>query len=292
MSRAGSIQPFDFRKRRHSAPSVPRPVAQWHERIGTLAGEAWGKYLANNPAWTPGRSAVCSFAEAVSELPDPGLGIALTLGDPAVNTFWVFEQAHILSLVADLLGMNRDTDAGPRPLTAIEESMAQLLISEMVWAVGEAWPGRTSIPCRIGDLDRRPVLSRLFAPGDVAFVSRFNLSGAAGDFECTWLIPLQALERAVSAEWPEDRQAAPVRDATAQLEQLAGTLSLTLSVRLGEARLPVSQLADLQIGDVIVLDQPITRPVVAEVGGEPKFLGFPGRIGSRQSFQVHAVMDT
>ena len=170
--------------------------------------------------------------------------------------------------------------------------MAQLLISEMAWAISEAWPGRTSIPCRVGEVDRRPGLSRLFAPSDVAFVSRFNLGGPAGTYECTWLIPHHALERAVSAEWPEDPQSAPPRDATAQLETLAGTLSLVLSVRLGEARLPVSQLADLQVGDVIVLDQPISRPIIAEVGGEAKFLGYPGRIGSRQSFQVHEVVET
>jgi flagellar motor switch protein FliM len=187
--------------------------------------------------------------------------------------------------------MAADESAAPRPLTAIEESMAQLLIAELVWAISEAWPGRTPIPCRVGEVERRPVLSRLFAPGDVAFVSRFALTGPAGVNECTWLVPHEALERAVTAEWPEDPQAAPPRDATTQLEQLAGALSLVLSVRLGQARLPVSQLADLQVGDVIVLDQPITRPVIAEVGGEPKFLGFPGRIGSRQSFQVHEVVD-
>lgn len=290
MSRAGSVQAFDFRKRRHSAPSVPRPVAQWHERIGTLAAESWGKYLAGNPLWTAGPSAVCSFAEAVAELPDPGLAFSLSLGDPAANTFWVFEQTHVLALVADLLGMAADADAAPRPLTAIEESMAQLLIAELAWAIGEAWPGRTSIPCRVGEIDRRPVLSRLFPPRDTAFVSRFSLASASGDHECIWLIPQQALERAVSAEWPAD-PTAPARDSTAQLEQLAGNLSLTLRVRLGDASLPVSQLADLQVGDVIVLDQPISRPIVAEVEGEPKFLGFPGRIGSRQSFQVQEVVD-
>lgn len=292
MMRASSVQPFDFRRRRHSAPALPRPVTQWHERIGTLGGEAWGKYLARNPSWSAERSSVCSFAEAVAELPDPGLGIALALGEPAVSTLWVFEQTHILELVADLLGMEWDPSAGARPLTTIEESMAQLLVAELAWAISEAWPGRKPIPCRLGDMDRRPVLSRMFAPGESACVSRFRLAGPAGDRECTWLIPQQALDRAVAAEWPEDTQSAPARDATAQLEQLAGGLSLTLSVRLGEAKLPVSQLADLQVGDVIVLDQPIARPIIAAVEGEPKFLGFPGRIGTRQSFQVHEVVDT
>lgn len=292
MTALGDVRPVDFRKPRHAMPSVPRPVAQWHERVGTLAGECWSKYLANTVTWSAAPSEVCSFSEAVSELPDPGFGMALTLGEPAATTLWVFEQSHILGLVADMLGMSEESPAEPRSLTVIEESMAQLLVAELAWAIGEAWPGRESIPCRVGDFERRPARSRIFAPGDTAFVSHFRLSGPNGTHECTWLVPQEALERIVTEEWPDGEMSTPVTAAvTEHLEQLAGTLAMTLSVRLGEAQLPMSQLADLQVGDVIVLDQPINRPIVAEVCGETKFLGFPGRIGPRQSFQVHEVLD-
>lgn len=291
MTGTRDVRPVDFRKPRHAVPSVPRPVAQWHDRIGTLAGECWGKYLANAVTWSAAPCEVCSFAEVIAELPDPGFGMTLALGEPAATTLWVFEQSHLLALVADMLGMTEEAPEEPRPLTIIEESMAQLLVAELAWAIGEAWPGRESIPCRVGELERRPARSRVFAPGDTAFVSRFRLTGPNGTSECIWLVPQDAITRLVTDEWPDGDAATPVTVVTGHLEQLAGTLAMTLNIRLGGAQLPMSQLADLQVGDVIVLDQPINRPIVGEVCGEAKFLGFPGRIGPRQSFQVHEVLD-
>lgn len=291
MTAARDVHPVDFRKPRHSMPSVPRPVAQWHDRIGTLAGECWGKYLGSPIGWSAAPCEVCAFSEAVAELPDPGFGFTLALGEPAATTLWVFEQSHILALVADMLGMSDEAPAEPRALTIIEESMAQLLVAELAWAIGEAWPGRASIPCRVGDVERRPCRSRVFAPGDTALVTRFKLTGPRGASECLWLVPQEAIARLVAEEWPEGDAAAPVTAASEHLEELAGTLAMTLSIRLGDAQLPMSQLADLQVGDVIVLDQPINRPIVAEVCGEAKFLGYPGRIGPRQSFQVHEVLE-
>lgn len=290
MSQAAAPRPMDFRRPRRGAPPMPRAVGQWHERIGVLAAEAWSRYLQDRAAWAAAPAEVCTFAEAVNDLPDPGVGFSLQLAEPAMSTLWVFSQSHILGLVSDMLGTGDSAAEDPRPLSVIEESMAQLLIAELAWAIGEAWPGRESIPCRVGALDRRPSRSRLFAPRDMAYVWKFRLTSSSGAHDCLWLAPQDAVDTLVGTEWPADEPLEAATASSEHLEQLAGSLPLTLNVQLGSARLPMSQLANLQVGDVIILDQPINRPIVAEVGGTTRFTGFPGRIGSRQSFQVHEVV--
>ena len=72
---------------------------------------------------------------------------------------------------------------------------------------------------------------------------------------------------------------------------LAQRLPFELRVRLGRAHLSLQQLSTLKPGDVLVLDQPVSEPLVGEIGGVEKFHLWPGRDGQRQAVQVDEVVD-
>lgn len=292
MSGGSGYRPFDFRKPRQGAPAVPRPLAQWQERICALAGEAWNKHLASPVKWACQQNESMRFADAVSRIPDPGIGASVAVSESQFGTYWTMAQSHVLSLIADMLGNVADKLPEPRPLTAIEESLVHLLISELAWAMGEAWPGRQSLSCRPVDIERRAARTRIFAPQEEVIVSRFVLSSRLGDTACLWLIPQEPIQQLLSAEWPDTPDVADARGAAPHVERLAAALPVTLTARLGTAQLPMAQLADLQIGDVIVLDQFISDPVAVDVHGTRKFRGYPGRIGLQRSLQIEEVLET
>lgn len=291
MSGATAYRPIDFRKPRSESASVPRPLAQWQDRMCVLAGEAWNKHLPSPVKWSRTRTDVMPFSEAQERLPDPGIGFVVTIGEIQFPTIWAFAPLHALSLAADLIGNLEPTWQKPRALTAVELSLMQLLVSELAWALGEAWPGRQSIACRCGAVETRVARSRLLARQDVVIMSEFQLATRLGDAECRWIIPQSPFEQLAGIEWP---QAPPVEEqksaTTPGIERLAVALPITMSVRLGAARLPMAQLADLHVGDVVVLDQCISEPVLAEVHGVSKYRGFPGRIGLQRSFQIEDVL--
>lgn len=293
MSGATAYQPVDFRKPRSEAATVPRPLAQWQDRMCTLAGEAWNKHLPSPVKWSRTRTDMMSFGEALERLPDPGVGFVVTIGETPFPTIWAFAPQHALSLAADLIGNLEPTWQKSRPLTAVEQSLIQMLINELAWALGEAWPGRQSIACHTGPVETRVARSRLLARPDRVIVTEFQLATRLGDAECKWLIPLMPFEQLAGIEWP---QAPPVEEPTSAtspgIERLAVALPITMSVRIGSAQLPMSQLADLHVGDVVVLDQCISEPVLADIHGAPKYRGFPGRIGLQRSFQIVDVLDT
>lgn len=286
MSGTTAYRPVDFRKPRGEAAPVPRPLAQWQDRLCVLAGEAWNKHLPSPVKWSRVRHDVQSFGEVVEQLPDPGVGYVLTIGAEAFPTLWAIAPAFALSLVADLIGNLEPAWQKPRSLTAVEEALLQLLMQEFAWALGEAWPGRQSLACRCGDFESRVSRSRLFGRGERMIVTELQLATRLGDAPCHWLIPQAPFEQLAGVEWPQAPPDDEPKSATPGIERLAVGLPITMSVHLGTARLPMSQLADLQVGDVVVLDQCISEPVVADIHGAPKYRGFPGRIGQQRSFQI------
>ena len=61
---------------------------------------------------------------------------------------------------------------------------------------------------------------------------------------------------------------------------------MPLTVKLGQVQLSASQVAKLQVGDVVVLHQRTAEPLKACVSGKPAFLGWPGQIAGKQAFQI------
>ena len=59
---------------------------------------------------------------------------------------------------------------------------------------------------------------------------------------------------------------------------------------LGETKMLLSEIANLQVGDVIALDSNHDEPISVKVGGKPRFRAKPGRKGEQSSVQLVSVM--
>lgn len=75
-----------------------------------------------------------------------------------------------------------------------------------------------------------------------------------------------------------------------QLNRLVRKSTVPVDAILGRARLPLSEIARLQVGDVVQLDADIKMPVNVEVGGLKRFLAKPGRLGEQSAIQLSAIV--
>jgi len=73
-----------------------------------------------------------------------------------------------------------------------------------------------------------------------------------------------------------------IADLTAQLEEVP----LDVRVELGRARLTVDALMQLEVGDVLVLDQDVSFPLLVYVEDEPCFYAFPGQRGRSLAVRI------
>jgi hypothetical protein len=94
-------------------------------------------------------------------------------------------------------------------------------------------------------------------------------------------------EQLAGVEWPQS----PVDEELKSCPDsgVPPSLPITMAVQLGTAQPGLA--ADLNIGDVVVLDQCISDPVLADIHGATKYRGYPGRIGTQRSFQIVEVLD-
>lgn len=269
--------PFDFRRPAQLSSRLQHRLLQWEERIEALTPVKLSTHVPDLACQVlPHETNTPDLAEP----PHPMLAFRVSVNQQ-FETILGVHRPLALSLVAAMLGESKE-DVEDRELTLVEQSVFDLIIRDFVEMLDESGQP-LGIRAQWQGGERRTQLIRLFRPGEPILLLNFRLSGGFGAGIVCWIWPQAAIESLFATEEPP----APAP----HLPQLAQRLPFDLSVRLGRASLSVQRLARLKPGDVIVLDQTVCDPLVAEIGGVEKLHVWPGRDGTRQAIRVEGLIE-
>lgn len=282
------IERIDFSEPRGPSTPASQGLKVWLRDACALIREYWGVHLSEPPTLQLVRTSSALVRDALKNVDDPGFGTALCLGAPAMDAMISMPLQLAVALVGDLLGTESEEQPEARGLTDLEVSMLQLLFQELARGLSEAWPGDSPVPCHACDVIGRPRRSRLFPTHTVLLVVHVQVQSPSGTGITHWLIPQEPMEALISAEWLPEEPPQPTPDP--RLQELVRGVPVELTVELGRAQLTMTQLADLERGDVVLLDQRIGQPLTALVDGSHKWTGWPGRSGTRQLYCVESVI--
>jgi len=77
----------------------------------------------------------------------------------------------------------------------------------------------------------------------------------------------------------------------ALMDAVVRELPVEVVVDLGEVEVPLTQLAQLSVGDLLILNRRVSDPLTARVGGRAKFIGWPGKMGPRQAVHIVSIVE-
>jgi flagellar motor switch protein FliM len=290
MNSARELPPFDFRRGSGLPVHSELCLRSWEQNLCNIAPENWGQYLQGEPKMAPAGRKLLGMLEARQQFAEASLAYRCMLGEDGPTTLFVFPRPLMLALISSVLGESLDELPEDRELTAVERSLCDHLLEELTRALGEAWPDQVALECRLLGAEPKPQRTRLFPLTEKMLLSQFAVSDRFGTQEFSWVLPRQAIEEFIQVHGSEPQR----NPSTSQHlpEAVARGLPAELVVRLGQASLDVAELANLRVGDVVILDQRITDPLIADVSGSPKFLVRPGKSGARRACQIEALAGT
>lgn len=288
MTAATDVRRYDFHDARRLAPGMARPLSRWQSEVCTLLTEAWSGIAAHPMTISLGPVEPLRCTAAINQLPDPALGVLLQVGAAKLPTLLAIEPTLLHALFADLLGASAAEPAPDRPLSPLEDSLLELLLSKLREAISDAWPGLLPLPAAIKETCR-PRRSRRLAQYEEVISVRWRIVCRFHAADALWLLPRKELEALLGEVGP----LGPGSDLEqpTDLSDVVEQFPLDVTVELGQASVSTAALAQLQVGDVLILDQALTRPLTAHVGGEPVWLVEPRRIGQRQAVEIHSLLD-
>ena len=283
-----TYQKYDFA----ASARVERPLwlalHRWLEKFA----ERFVKQYSNFSATTIEAEALLIDAESFEALQDrwdvPTLSAEVQLRDGAVNGMLVGARSELRKLLMDVLGSTDDSEPNDRELTSVESSLCEMIFEQAANTLAESWPEKEPLAVQLQPMDRKPADSRLFSPDEVLLKSGLLINVGSENVSLQLVLPKIAAAKmmGVSLQSPS----APKSSAPRLDPERIADIRVEVSAGLGTTDLPMTDLASMAVGDIIVLDQSISQPLTLFTNEQPAFEAWPGRKNQTQAMQITSFL--
>ena len=238
----------------------------------------------------------CSYAEFNNSLPAPV--ILAIMNAPPLHGSIIFQMSPEFAymLISRLFGGGAAGE-NSKQFTEIELALIERVLRQTIGVFDEAWDKVITLDTQVERIETSPQFAQITAPNDPVAVVILSVTMGEEVGLLSICIPHTAIE-------PVSQQlntrmwfsSSGVRDdgkAEERSQMLVGKLlqsPIPITAYFGQTPATVSDIVNLQIGDVIKLDHSLDEPLTIKVQHIPKFKATIGTLGNRYAMQVVDVI--
>ncbi|MEX0886852.1 MAG: flagellar motor switch protein FliM [Phycisphaeraceae bacterium] len=285
------VQPYDFKRPERVSKDQMRALQHLHEGFSRNFGASLSTFLRTIMEVKVASIEQMTFGEFTYSLPNPTCFNLLSC-EPLEGNICLEVSPLIVYPVIDRLlgGSSADLFIPQRPLTAIELRLVGKILERAMRTLEEAWEHVLPLHFDWAEHESNPVLVQIVPPNEVVVLVQFELkmSGRAGTMSLC--IPYNVIEPVMdklsSQSWvayKRNRGDEQLRDRVAQHLEAA---RVDVNAVLANTTIKLTDLVNLQTGDLILTDKPASAPLTLTVGNRRKFIGHLGQFKGNRAFKV------
>jgi len=237
----------------------------------------------------------CSYSEFNNSLPAP---VVLAIMDaPPMYGSLVFQMSPEFAymLISRLFGGGKAGE-NSKQFTEIELTLIERVLRQAVGVFDESWEKVIALSTQIERIETSPQFAQITAPNEPVAVIILNITMGDETGLMSICIPHTAIEP-VSQQlntrmWFSSgaRDDGKSEERTALLTAKLMQTPIPVTAYFEQTPATVSDIVNLQIGDVIKLDHGIEQPLTIKVHHIPKFRATIGTMGHRYAMQVVEII--
>lgn len=198
----------------------------------------------------------------------------------------------IFPIVDRLLGGGKDAAAEypSRPLTDIELNLASRILTLSMRGLEKAWENICDLKLRVQQVESNPQLVQIVPPNEVIVLVSFELT--MGDMRgiMNLCIPFNTIEplssKLSSDSWSAYQKKGIDPEQQQQLVQGVRRAPVKLVVQLAHTQVTAREIAQLEVGDVILTEDDVLKGACVSIEGCPVFRAYPGVLKGRKAIRV------
>lgn len=235
------------------------------------------------------------YGDFLQDLYEP-ISIVLMRIDPEYKGLLVLDFPLSFALIDRCLGGKGQPLEEVRYFTEIEVAVLERVVQRIIDCYQEAWSEVKETKPQYLEMQFNPQTVHIMNPSDIIVTVPFDFK--MGQIHCPVhvVLPFEYLKSVLPKANFEEYML--TRSSSAQVSPSVAPLfaknleqaRVPVSVELGSTELLFSELAVLEVGDFIKLDQEITKPLRVKVNDRCKFQGRPGIKDGKISVQLTRVL--
>jgi len=290
------LKVYDFRRPDKFSKDQIRTLQMMHETFARLTTTSLSAQLRTLVHVHVVSVDQLTYEEFTRSIPSP-----TTLGiinmDPLKGSSVVELDPSITFAIIDrLFGGKGESLKTNRELTDIELSVIEGIIVRLLGNLRESWANVIDLRPRLGNIETNPQFALIVPPNSMVVLTTFDTK--VGDVEgmmnfCIPYITIEPIINKLTAQyWYSSIRKGITTENLSLIKDQIADVEVEVIAKLSETYLRFNEIAAIQVGDVIRLDDSIKNDVEIIIGDSVKFKGKPGVVGKKRAIQVREVMTT
>jgi flagellar motor switch protein FliM len=281
--------PFDFRRPDRISKSQLRAIHQLHDNFVRALASSLSAYLRSYVIVNLVSVEQLSYSEFLECLPSPTCLASLGLKPYDGNAILELNSTLIFPVLEILLGGDGKLQfSAQREVTEIEQVLLGGFLDMVLRDLHEAWKFVTPIDFKVERIETEPQFLQILAPTEavVAVAIEIRIGDAIGMMNIAMpSIIIKMMRQKFDQQWLL-RKAGSTEAEQARVMRLIQPAELKSEVLLTGPQLLLRDLVELEEGDVLGLEFPVTRALDLLLSGSVKYRGEIVHRGSRVAFSV------
>jgi flagellar motor switch protein FliM len=293
---AKSVGLYDFKRPERVSKDHIRALAAIHDGFARNFGATLSGFLRTIIDVRVVGVEQLTYSEFIHSLPNPTCFVILH-APPLEGQMCIEISPLIVYPIIDRLlgGNNADAFIPQRPLTSIEWRLISRLIDRALEHLSEVWRNLVQAKFAMVQTESNPQLIHIVAPTEVVVYITFEIKMGNCAGTMSMCVPFNVIETVLSKLTTQSWFGYKPKDASPeQQNRLLRSLSKTtvdMVAFLGATHIKLSELRELQPGDILQLDKNTKRDLVLQIAGINKFAGKIGDFRGRKALQITREAD-
>ena len=291
------IKPYDFRHPEKLSKEQIRGLQIIQQGVaGTLAAAFSGRLRA------PVESRLSAlergiYEEYVTQIGQQSVVVMIDMNPLHGYAVASFGLDVAFGVIDRLLGGKGKTSARTlnRDLTDIEIALIRHIGMDIARALIEPWARVTELIPDVTELAVGPQVMHVIPPAEFVITAWYEVRFGDQTGGISLCFPLTVLEQILpkltGQSLFENRPNRALMEETRVKQEQVLPMTVSLRTMLGHARVDANDIADLEAGDIIVLDGLVADPLRVLVGNCERFAGSPGTRGRKVALQLSGTVD-
>jgi len=287
------VQPYNFKR--------PRLFSQAQARILNYVHESFARdlsvYLSAQLRTIVDISLTAVdqvlYSEFVMSSAPPSALYVLEDENLGQKSIFEIDPRLVIYTIEKLFGGKGDFLDEAREISPIEQRIMSRVMQRAFRELENAWQKACDLSVEDVAFESNAEFVQIIPAAEPALVASFDVriydEPSFINICYPYLMLEKMLGRSGMKQWISSSTSAPPPEVRARYEESLRKTTVTLSAELGRAVLPVTELMQLQKGDVIPLDSDTSDALRVYVNDNPKFKAAAGRSGRHRALRITSV---